>query len=313
MSAHKPFRFGVTGGRPRSCEEWITHARKVEDSGYSIFLMPDHLGQLFSPMPALMSVANATSILRIGGFVFDNDFRHPVVLAREAATLDVLSNGRFELGLGAGWMRSEYDQAGISFDESRVRVSRLEEAVHIVKGLFRDEPLNFSGQYYQVSGLRGYPRSVQQSHPPIFIGGGGKRMLGIAAREADIVGITATVHADGSGLDRLDMLPETTDQKIARVRQEAGERFADLELNAIVYFSTVTNDYRSVAEQWAERIGGGTTIEQVLASPHLLIGDVEQVCDALWAHRERYGISYFSIFEESMEALAPVVSRLTGK
>jgi probable F420-dependent oxidoreductase len=310
---HKPFRFGAIIGRPRSREEWITCAHKMEDYGYAVFLMPDHFVELFSPIPALMSVADATSTLRIGSFVFDNDFRHPVVLAREAATLDVLSNGRFELGLGAGWMRSEYDQVGIPFDEPRVRVDRLEEAVHIVKSLSRDEPLNFSGQYYHVSDLRGYPRPVQQPRPPIFIGSGGKRMLRLAAREADIVGITATVHADGSGLDTRDILPEATDQKIAHIRQEAGERFADLELNAIVYSSTVTNDHRSIAEQWIKRIGEGATVEQVLASPHLLMGDVEQICDALWEHRERYGISYFSIFEESMEALAPVVSRLAGK
>lgn len=232
MSEHRAFRFGVIVFEPTSREELVAKARRAEALGYATVLMPDHLGKQFSPLLALQMVAEATTTLRVGSFVLDNDFRHPVMLAKEVATLDVLSDGRFELGLGAGWLRSEYEQAGIAFASPAVRVARLEESVSIVKRLFAEEAVTFSGAHYSITNLQGSPRPVQRPHPPILIGGGGKRILSLAAREADIVGLAAKSRADGSGLDILDGLPEATDQKIALLRQVAGEHFS--RLNSIV-------------------------------------------------------------------------------
>src|SRR5438876_677403 len=204
MSKPRPFRFGVSVHGSKSRAEWIGIARQAEALGYSTLLIPDHLGDQLSPIPALVAAADATSTLRIGSLVFDNDFRHPVMLAKEAATLDVLSGGRFELGIGAGWLRSEYEQAGIPYDPPGVRVGRMEEALQIIKGLFADRPVTFSGTYYKVSALEGQPKPVQRPHPPILIGGGGKRILSIAAREATIVGFLPIVRPDGSGPDLTD-------------------------------------------------------------------------------------------------------------
>src|SRR5229473_8319904 len=162
MTTLRPFRFGVSVHQARSKEEWVATAQKAEALGYSTMLMPDHLGDQFAPVPALLAAAEATHTLRIGSYVFDNDFRHPVMLAREAATLDLLSGGRLELGLGAGWQRAEYEQAGIPYEPAGVRISRMEEALHIIKGLFADGPLSFSGNYYMVADLEGYPKPVQR-------------------------------------------------------------------------------------------------------------------------------------------------------
>ncbi|HKB46999.1 MAG TPA: TIGR03621 family F420-dependent LLM class oxidoreductase, partial [Ktedonobacterales bacterium] len=194
MTRAHPFRFGVIGEHLSSAEAWSTTARQAEQLGYSTLFIRDHFipdpfGDQFAPMIALMAAADATKTLRVGSLVLDNDYRHPVILAKEAATLDVLSNGRFELGLGAGWAKTEYQQAGLSFDAPGVRVGRLEEAVQVIKGLFADEPLTFSGTYYRIDQLNGYPKAIQQPHPPILIGASGKRMLAIAAREANSIGI----------------------------------------------------------------------------------------------------------------------------
>ena len=171
----RPYRFGVaTEGAP-SREKWAAKARKAEELGYSTFLVPDHFVNEFLPMVALMSAADATSTLRLGSFVFDNDFRHPALLAKEAATLDLLSGGRLELGIGAGWHRPEYDQVGLSFDSAGVRISRLQEALQIIKAFFVEESVTFTGKYYTVTDLKGTPKPVQHPHPPFFMGGGGKK------------------------------------------------------------------------------------------------------------------------------------------
>jgi probable F420-dependent oxidoreductase len=311
MTIHRPFRFGIIVHATRSRDEWIATARRAEDLGYSTLLVPDHFGDQFAPLPALMAAAEATSTLRIGSYVLDNDFRHPVMLAKEAATLDVLSGGRFELGIGAGWERAEYKQAGIPYEAGNVRAGRLQEAVQIIKGLFAEEPVNFSGAHYTVNGMKGYPRPLQQRRMRLLIGGGGRRMLALAAREADIVSIAPRVKADGSRLDVSDALPVATDQKIAWLREVAGERFNDLELNMIVFDAVVTAHQQQAAQPLAERLG--LSVEQALEIPHRLFGSVEQISNSLQARRERYGVSYISLFEESMEAMAPVVARLAGK
>lgn len=312
MNKQRTFRFGVIVYQTSSKDEWIARARKAESLGYSTFLVPDHFGDQFSPVPALVAAAKATTSLRIGSFVFDNDFRHPALLAKEAATIDVLSGGRFELGIGAGWLKAEYEQAGIPYEPGCIRTSKLEESLHVIKGLFAEGPVTFSGNYYTITGLEGYPKPIQRPHPPILIGGGGKRMLSIAAREANIVGIAPKVQTGGK-LDVADSTAEATFQKIEWIRQVADNRFSELELNVIVFDVVVTDDRYQAAEKLAERLGSGLTREQVLEVPHLLIGTVDQICEDLWVRREHFGVSYISVFEESMEAFAPVVSRLAGK
>jgi probable F420-dependent oxidoreductase len=230
------------------------------------------------------------------------------MLAHEAATLDVLSDGRFELGLGAGWNRAEYDQAGLVFETPGVRVGRLEESVRLIKGLFTEDPVTFTGMHYTVTNLPGRPRSVQQPHPPILVGGGGPRLLALAAREADIVSIVPRTHANGSGLDRTDFTAASMARKVAQVQAAAGDRWSTLELNTLIQRVVITDDRYAAAAQLGERFG--IPPEQVAESPYVLLGTVAQICEELLARREQYGLSYTVLFEPSMDALAPVVARL---
>jgi probable F420-dependent oxidoreductase len=262
-----------------------------------------------------MTAADTTSTLRVGSLVFDNDFRHPVMLAKEAATLDVLSGGRLELGLGAGWMKPEYERAGIPFERASVRIEKMEESIRIIKGLFADGPVDFAGQHYTVTGLEGFPKPVQRPHPPLHIGGGGKRLLSVAAREADIIGFLPRARADGQGQDLMDATSEALEQKIAWVREAAGERFANLELGIAVAQVLTTEDREQAAQFIASTLAAGLNVSlgRILQAPYLLIGTVDQMCEDLLARRERYGISYISVFEQSLEALAPVIARLSGQ
>ena len=311
MTTLRPFRFGVIAYHATSKEEWVARARRIEQSGYSTLLVPDHPAEQLAPVPAILAAAESTSSLRVGSYVFNNDFRHPVMLAKEAATLDVLTGGRFELGLGAGYDRLEYEQCGISYDPAIVRVRRLEETIQIVKRLFAEEPATFSGNYYTINNLNGFPKPVQQPHPPLLVGGAGKQMLSLAAREAIIVSLGAKALGDGSGLDVTDTTPAATTQKIEWIRQVAGERFNALELNIIVYAVVVTENRSQAAQQLAGRFKA--TEEQMFTMPHCLIGTPDQMSEDLQERRERYGISYISVFEDSVEAFAPVVARLVGK
>lgn len=311
MSNIRPFRFGVAIPNAQSGEDWIAKARRVEELGYSTLLMPDHFGSQFAPIPALMAAAQATKSLRVGSFVMDNDFHHPVVLAKESATLDLLSGGRLELGLGAGWMTSDYEKSGIPLDRAGVRVSRMEESLHILKVLFADGPVTFEGKYYTVTNLEGMPKPQQRPHPPLMIGGAGKRVLSIAAREADIVSIVARPLPDGNSLDVTDMTPAATERKIDLIRQEAGTRFDELELNILLFAVVVTQNRQEAADQLAERFQ--TTGEQLLQTPHCLIGTPEHMVEDLLARRERYGISYITVFGDNLETFAPVVAQLAGK
>lgn len=307
-----PFRFGIIGYRTSSMDEWRARVRRTENLGYSTFLVADHFGEQFAPIPALVDAAHATTSLRVGSFVFDNDFRHPALLAREAATIDVLSGGRFEFGIGGGWLKAEYEQSGLPFESGRIRTNKLEEALHIIKGLFAEGPVTFSGTHYTIAGLEGYPQPIQRPHPPILIGGGGKRMLELAAREATIVGIAPRAHIEGR-VDAADSTAEATSRKIGWIRQAAGSRFSKLELNAIVFEVIVTDDRDQAANQLAANLDSVLTTKQLLEAPHWLIGTLDQICETLLVRRERFGISYIAVFEEHREIFAPIVARLAGK
>jgi len=315
MSKPRPFRFGVSVHGSKSRAEWRDIARQAEALGYSTLLLPDHLGDQLSPIPALVAAADATRMLRVGSLVFDNDFRHPVMLAKEAATLDVLSGGRLELGVGAGWLKPEYERAGIPFERASVRIARMEEAIRIVKGLFADGPVDFAGRYYTISGLEGFPKPVQRPHPPLHIGGGGQRLLSVAAREADIIGFLPRARPDGQGQDITDATPQALEQKITWVREAAGARFADLELGILVAQVLTTEDREQAAHLIASTLARGFKVstDVILQAPYLLLGTVDQMCEDLLARRERYDISYISVFEQSMETLAPGVARLAGQ
>jgi probable F420-dependent oxidoreductase len=273
--------------------------------------MPDHFGDQLAPIAALMSAADATTKLRIGSLVFDNDYRHPVVLAKEAATLDLLSEGRLDFGLGAGWMTSDYEQSGIPLDPPGVRIDRMAEALTIIKRLFAGETVSFTGKHYNVDGVEAFPSVVQTPHPPIVLGGGGRRMLKLAAREADIVSVNYNL-SEGRVNRKVAQtgLAEATEEKLLWIKEAAGDRFPGIELAVSIFVANVTDDRDAMAAAIAPGIG--CEPRDVLEIPHFLIGTVDQIVEDLKARRERFGISYLAIPGEAAEAMAPVVERLTG-
>jgi probable F420-dependent oxidoreductase len=287
-------------------------ARKVEDLGYSTLFAPDHLAEDgLAPMVALAFAAEATSTLRLGTLVLANDFRHPVVLARECATLDLLSEGRLEVGLGAGWMTTDFTRSGLPFDDARTRVERLAEAVTVVKGCFAGGPFDVDGAHYRVSGLEATPAVVQQPRPPILIGGGAAQVLRLAGREADIVGLSPNLAAGAMGADvTLDTLDHHVPRKLAWIREGAGERFDELELQIRYFLATVTDDARSLTEQLAPLFG--VTPDEMRRSSAVCVGTVDEICDTLERRRAEWGTSYVVVDEHSFEAFAPVVARLAG-
>jgi probable F420-dependent oxidoreductase len=315
----RAFRFGIITEHSHTPDLWVARARRAEELGYATFLIRDHFvpdffGDQLAPLPALMAAACVTRHLRVGTLVIDNDYRHPAVLAKEAATVDVLSGGRFELGLGAGWLRTEYDRTGIAFDSPGVRIERLTEALHVLKGLFADGPFSFSGKHYAINQLDGFPKPVQRPRPPILIGAGSPRMLRLAGREADIVGILGTSTRTGTLLDDpAERLAGAVDEKIARVREGAGDRFDTVELSTVIGV-TITDHPLREAETLGRRRGWTSVApEQVLGMPSLAIGSIDGIAETLEARRERFGLSYYVVSDSALEAFAPVVARLRGR
>jgi len=298
--------------RAPSSKAWKDKARQVEALGYAALYLPDHFTDQLGPVAALMAAADATTRLRVGSLVFDNDYRHPVVLAKEAATLDLLSDGRFDLGLGAGWMATDYEQAGIPYDSPGTRIGKMEEGLKIIKGFFAGEPFTFTGQHYHVSSIVGSPRPVQKPHPPILLGGGGRRMLRLAAREADIVNVNFNLREGHVNRELVRTgLAEATDEKLQWIKDAAGDRLDRIELSVTIFLANLTEDRESVASVMAA--GFGAEPKDVLAMPHFLIGTADEVVEDLQRRRERYGISYVIVPGDVDEAFAPVVERLTGK
>ncbi len=309
--AKRAFRFGVQTSSAPTGEAWAAKARRIEELGFSTLFIPDHFGDQLSPVPAMMAAADATTTLRVGGLVLDNDYRHPVMHAKEMATLDVLSGGRAEIGLGAGWMKTDYDASGIAYDRAGVRIDRMIEGLAILKQAFADGAFSHTGNHYTITEYDALPKPVQKPHPPILIGGGGKRVLSIAAREADIVGVN--FNLDPGAVNREVMKTgdaASTDEKMGWIRDAAGDRWDDIELNVTVFVAIVTDDQEKMAERIAP--GFGMAPADVLKSPHALIGSVDQMAEALQERRERYGFSYIAISGDGFEALAPLVAKLAG-
>ena len=315
MPHDRRFRFGVQVASAASGPEWAAMARKVEDLGYSTLFMPDHFEDQLAPVPAMMAAADATTTLRVGTLVFDNDYKHPVVLAKECATLDVLTGGRLELGLGAGWMRTDYDAAGMPFDANKVRVDRMEEGLAVLQGLFGEGPFSFEGEHYTITAMDGLPKPLTPGGPPLLIGGGGRRVLGIAARAAQIVGINPAIKGGQVDAQAIgDATPEATDRKSGWLKELAGDRYADLEINCLSLATTITateDEATAVAEGMAGMFG--LDPDEGRKVPHAIVGTVDQVVDELEARRARWDMSYVVVQGDALEAFAPVVAALAGR
>ena len=311
MNKARPFRFSAQEHRVHSAKQWKERARALESMGYSTLYLPDHFGDQVGPIAGLMAAADATTTLRVGSLVFDNDYRHPVVLAKEAASLDLLSDGRFDFGIGAGWMMSDYEQSGIPFDSPGTRIERMAEALTIVKRFFAGGEFSFEGKHYAIKGLEGAPTPVQKPHPPIVIGGGGRKMLELAAREADTVNVNFDLR-EGKPGRRLAQtgLASVTDEKLGWIREAAGERMEQIELGVWTFMANVTDDRDGVAEMLAPAMGFDPA--DVLEVPHFMLGTADQIAEDIIARRERYGISHLVVPGDAADSLAPVVKRLAG-
>ncbi|MFB1296000.1 TIGR03621 family F420-dependent LLM class oxidoreductase [Mycobacterium sp. pW049] len=290
-------RFGLTTALPRAGEQARAFAQRVEAAGIDVLTFADHLAPTVAPFTAAAAAAAVTTRLRVGTLVLNNDFRHPVDTARETACLATLSDGRFELGLGAGHMKSEYDAAGISFDRGGIRVARLVESVTIIRSLLAGEPVDMDGAHYQVRAQAGEILAVPDREVPILIGGNGTRVLELAGRVADIVGFAGISHNHDATRVRLSHFdgPGLSD-RIAVVREAAGDRFVDIELNALIQAVVVTDNRRKSAQDLGEAFDADP--EALLSSPFLLIGSHEQMAEQLVARRDEFGISYWTVFDE---------------
>ena len=308
---HRGFRFGVQVSKETSAKGWAELARRTEAAGYEVLTMPDHFTDQLAPIPALMAAASATTTLRVGALVFDNDYKHPVVLAKELATIDLLSEGRLEIGLGAGWMISDYEDAGIPYDSPKVRIDRFIEGVAVIRGAMAEGAFSFSGDHYTITNYNGQPKPVQ-ARPPLLIGGGGKRVLTYAAREADIIGINGTMTAGVVGPEALStMTAESVDEKVAIVAAAGAHRINDIEMNIRTFFVKVTNDRAATVDGISSMFG--VSKDMIDASPFALIGSVEECIEQLLERRERWGFSYTIVGAENIDECAPIVAALRGK
>ena len=321
----KPFRFGLQAYAPNSGKEWRELARKAEASGFSSFHLADHIIgpgpaltatghpiQTVAAIPAMAVAAEATSTIKVGCRVLCVDYRNPVMLAKEVATLDFFSEGRLELGLGAGWLQGEYEAIGIPFDRAGVRIDRFEEVIALLRASFADGELNIDTPHVHAVGFEAVPKPFTKSGPPIMIGGGAKRILTIAGREADIVSLNFNNSSGKLGAAGIgSSTAELTDQKIQWIKDGAGARFDQIEIEIAAYFTIVTPDGEGTRAKMAPMFG--MTPEVFAEHPNALIGSVDEICDRIVERRERFGISYVSFGASVIDAVIPVVERLTGK
>ncbi len=312
----RPFRFGVQTKSVSSRSQWVELVRKIEDRGYATVTMPDHFDDQLAPIVALMAAADVTEVLRLGALVWCNDYRHPVVFAKEAATLDLLSEGRLELGIGAGWMVSDYEEAGMTYDRPGVRIERMTESIEVLKGLFADGAFSYEGEHYTINELNGTPKPHQKPHPPFLIGGGGPRMLRLAGRLGDIVGVNPNLAAGAITAEvASDATAERFIEKIGWVRDGAGDRFDDIELQLRTFIVSVTAN-AAEADTMVDAMTGAGGIalspEQAKASPLALVGTPSMIAETLRERREQFGFSYIIVGQEEYEAFAPVVAELAG-
>jgi probable F420-dependent oxidoreductase len=319
VAGPRPFRFGVFAEGVLTRDSLLDTARRAEDDGFATLLIRDHFiaepfGHQLAPLATLATVASVTKRLRIGSLVFSNDYRHPVILAKEAATLDVLSEGRLELGLGAGFSRSEYAQSGLAFDPISVRAERLAESLQILKGLFKGEPFTFRGRHYEIANLQSFPASLQRPHPPLLIGGSGPRMLAVAAKEAGIVGLQTVSTSTGTAVqDPTLQSAETVRRKLDLLKRLAGARFDDIELSMVVSVILAEDRQRAAERVARDRGWDGISADEILAMPSVFIGSVDTIVAEMQARRQSFGFSYYVVHDRAMRDVAPVVARLAGR
>ncbi|MFM7820326.1 MAG: TIGR03621 family F420-dependent LLM class oxidoreductase [Actinomycetota bacterium] len=306
------FRFGVQASKAATQKEWTELARTAESNGFDTLTMPDHFDDQLAPVPALMAAASATKNLRIGALVWDNDYKHPVVLAKELATLDLLSDGRLEIGIGAGWMATDYVQSGIQYDRPGVRIDRFLEGLEIIKRAMLGEKFSFSGQHYTITDYVATPLPVQRPCPPILIGGGGKRVLKLAADLADIVGINPSLKEGVVNAETIsEMSAEAVTEKVNLVKKTAALRMSQVELNIRTFLVSIRDSAKEAIEGTANMFK--VAPELVANSPFALMGPPAKIAEDLLARRDRWGFSYIIVGGEDVESFAPVIKILAGK
>lgn len=325
MTSLRPFRFSVQAFQATSAGEWTDTARQAEDLGYATLFTTDHYfgpGAIaeqsghrpvdVAPLAASMAAAAVTTSLRVGCRVFCIDYHHPVVLAKELATLDLLSGGRLEVGLGAGWVAAEYEGLGIPMDRPGVRIARLEQVADLIKQHWRGADLDIDSSHVHASGFAGRPLPAQQPHPPILIGGGSPKVLRLAGTVADIVSINFNNAAGKLGASSVSSsAADATAQKIGWIKEGAGARFGEIELEIGAYFVAIRDDFQNAAESMARRFGIPT--QELLDHPHALMGSVDAVCERLERLRQEFGISYINVAQRNMTEFGPVVARMAGR
>lgn len=314
MAHSRRLRFGVELHGPFPGMNWHDTIRAVEDFGYSTVFLPDHFQDQLAPIAAMTAAAMISDRLTVGSLVLDNDYRHPVITAMEMATIDLLSEGRLEFGLGAGWKRLDYDQSGISYDEPKERVDRFMEAVEVIRALFGDDPVDFDGEHYTITGMVGAPRPHTPGGPPLLIAGGARRMLRFAGQHASIVGVNPSIHSGAIDADAArDALADRIDEKFSWVREGAGERYDDIEFNAWSRVTSVTDDPIGFARMIAPAFGiADDRAEDALNSPITMIGTLDSLGEQLAMRRERWGYSYHVVVDEAAIEFAPVVAKYAG-
>jgi probable F420-dependent oxidoreductase len=311
VSEPHPFRFGVEMMEPFDGMGWADSARELEALGYSALHAPDHFDEGLGPITAMASAAAVTEKLVVATAVLAADFRHPAVLARELAAIDVISEGRLEVGLGAGYNVDDYRGSGIEMDPPKVRVDRLVEYVAVLRGLFAEGAFTYEGEHFQIDALDGTPHPHTPGGPPVFVAGGGPRMLRFAARHADIVGVNPSLPTSERRAEAAhDGVAARVDEKFALVREAAGERYEDLTFHGWLRTTRVTDDGHAAATEIATATG--LTPEDVLASPFVLLGSVEEIVERLQERRERWGYTYYTVQQPSAREFAPVLAALTA-
>ena len=311
MGFKHTFRFGVQCGGEFDGTAWRELARKVEGLGYSTIYAPDHfIDTVLAPLPALAMAAEATTTLNVGALVFDNDYKHPAILAKEMATIDVLSGGRTEMGIGAGWMQVDYDALGLPYDSPGTRIARLDEGLQVIKGCYAQGAFSFAGDHYTITDYDAIPKPVH-GHIPVLIGGGAPKILRLAGREADIIGINPNLRVGAITTDAAKTASaEETANKIGWIREGAGDRFDDIELQIRYFLHQVTDDKVGFAGMVAPAFD--STADEVLGSGAALIGTIEEMIDTLVERRETWGVTYVVVGNDFFEQFAPVVAHLAG-
>jgi probable F420-dependent oxidoreductase len=308
----RPFRFGVQLSGADSADAWIDKAKRAESLGYSVVTIIDHMGDQLAPIPALTALGVSTTSIRVGTMVLANDWRNPLLVAREAATLDWLSNGRLELGIGAGWLMTDYEQLGVPYDRPGVRVERMAEALRLIRDLLSGERITHSGPHYRLSNASCFPRPVQKPHPPLVVGGGSRRLLTLAGQLADVVNVHTNLGAEHVVGDqsKADLSTEAARLRFEWVREGAASRLQEIELGLRIFAASVTDRPESAAAELGRRWQLGAAA--LLESPYALVGSLDHITEGLMKRRQEFGATYFTWNEPEMEMMAPIVRRLAA-